>query len=250
MGTRNILVIGHSHVGAIRSAAIRRREANPDQPRTRTIYLGDPIFGREMQGGDFSPAIRDAVRDQIERHRPIVASAIGGNVHAAMTLIPHRRFDFVLSADDALPIDREAELRSESDVRSELTRLLERDLLQLRLLRDLAGPFWHLEPPPPVRDSEWVKTHAEEFFTSQPAFAELGVAPAGVRYRTWRLQCRIVREACAQLGCGYVSVPSSMCGEVGLLRPSQARDATHAGPNFGEEMIRALEICAAERSTE
>jgi hypothetical protein len=248
MGDRNILVVGHSHIGAIRSAAIIRREADPGRPRARTIYLPDPMFGGEMaEGGkQFSPGVRAAILDQIERHNPIVASAIGGNAHSALALVPYRPFDFILSGEDALPIDHSVELRSEADVRAELTSIMARQLLQMRLLADLSGPFFHLESPPPVRSSAWVRDHAERFFTDQPAFAELGVAPAGVRYRTWRLACRIVREECERLGCHYVPVPKIMCGEAGLLRPSQARDATHAGPHFGEEMLRELERAATE----
>jgi hypothetical protein len=240
------LVVGHSHVGAIRQAAIARREADPDRPRTRTIYLPDPAFGGEMEGGHFSPGIVRAIKDQLERHAPIVASAIGGNTHAALTLIPYRRIDFHLSGDDALPLDPEAELLSEDQMRGQLTEALQRELLQLRLLRDIAGPFWHLESPPPVRRKDWVQAKAEAYFTEKPEFHTLGVAEAGIRYRSWRLAYRIVREQVEKLGCYYVPVPNELCGEAGLLRPSMGHDATHGNQVFGEAMIRALERAVAE----
>lgn len=246
IGTRSILVIGHSHVGAIRQASIARREADPDRPRTRTICLLDPAFGGEMEGNQFSPGIATAIRDQLERHSPVVASAIGGNAHAALTLIPYRRIDFPLSGDDALPLDPEAELLSEAQMRQDLTEALQRDLLQLRLLREIAGPFWHLESPPPVRRKDWVQARAEAFFTEKPEFHTLGVAEAGVRYRAWRLACRIVQEELEKLGCRYVPVPKELCGEAGLLRPSMGRDATHGNQVFGEAMICALEEAVAQ----
>jgi hypothetical protein len=41
---RNILVVGHSHIRALRVAGIIRREADRVRPRTRTIHLLDPAF--------------------------------------------------------------------------------------------------------------------------------------------------------------------------------------------------------------
>ena len=241
----NILVIGHSHIEAIRRAAILRREADPDRPRTRTIYLLDPAFGGEMEGNAFSPGIRTAIRDQIDRHAPLVASAIGGNIHAALTMIPHERIDFVLSGDDALPIDEAALLLTEAEMAARLTTALQPDLLRLRLLRGLAGPFWHLESPPPVRNADWIRDKAERYWTEQPEFHTLGIAGAGIRYRAWRLANRIIRAELDRLGCAYVPTPAHVCGTTGLLRPSHGRDATHGNHHFGEAMIQALEQAAA-----
>lgn len=241
---RSNLVIGHSHVGAIRAAARIRREADPDRPRTRTIYLFDSAFGEEMDGDDFSDGVKTAIRSHIERHEPVIASAIGGNAHAAMTMIPRRRIDFVLAGDDAVPLDPEAELISEAEMRALLTHAMTFDLTRLRLLRALVGPFWHLESPPPVRRKDWIVEHAEAFFVDQPDFHRLGVAEPGIRYRAWRLAGRILREELDRLGCFYVPVPSRVCGEAGLLRPSHARDATHGTHNFGEAMLQELEARA------
>jgi len=222
-----------------------RRQADPDRPRTRTIYLFDEVFGGEMQGDDFSPGVKSAILDQIHRHEPIVASAIGGNAHAAMTVIPYRRIDFVLSGDEALPLDDEAEILTEEEMRQDLENALQPDLNRFRLLHRLIGPFWHLESPPPVRRCDWVKEHAESFFTDKPEFHTLGVAQPGVRYRAWRLANRIITAELSRLGCGYVPVPKDICGEAGLLRPSYGRDATHGNHHFGEAMIQALEVIAA-----
>lgn len=241
---RSNLVIGHSHIGAIRSAATIRREADPERPRTRTIYLLDEALGGEMEGDDFSAGVKAAIRAHIDRHDPVIASAIGGNAHAALTMIPRRRIDFILSDDDALPIDPDAELLSEAEMRAQLTDVLTFDLTRLRLLRALVGPFWHLESPPPVRRKDWIVEHAEPFFLDQPDFHTLGVAEPGIRYRAWRLANRILREELDRLGCGYVPVPARVCGEAGLLRPSHARDATHGTHNFGEAMLQELEARA------
>ena len=247
-GERNILVVGHSHVHALRLAAAIRRQSDPERPRTRTIHLLDPTMAPEMDGDDFSPALKSAITDQIARHDPIITSAIGGNAHAAFSMIPHERIDFEIDGGEILPLDPKAKILSEADIRKALSDHLELEFSRLRLFRSLAGPFWHLESPPPVRSTEWILQHAEEYFSRQPEFRSLGIAPAGVRYRTWLLASRMAREECERLGCAYVAVPGHLRGEAGLLRPSQARDATHGNASFGEAMLRELERVAGGRT--
>jgi len=241
---RNILIVGHSHVHAMRLAAITRREADPDRPRTRTIHLLDPAFAPELDGDRFGPALSAAIREQIERHDPIVASAIGGNAHAAFAMIPRERIDFAIDGGHALPLDEDAEIVSEAEMRERLTPWLELEMHRMRLFRELVGPFWQIESPPPVRSAEWIAAHAEAYFTDQPDYHRLGIAPAGFRYRCWLLAGRMIRELCDEMGCSYVEVPRELRGEAGLLRPSLARDATHAREPFGEAMLRALEAAA------
>lgn len=242
--SRNILIVGHSHINALRQAAIVRREADPDRPRTRTIHLLDPDLQPEMDGDDFSAGMKATILDQIERHDPVIASAIGGNGHAAHALIAYERFDFELEGGDSLPIDEGATIRSEAEVREALARVMTLELSRLRLYRDLVGPFWHIESPPPVRSAEWIVEHAEPYFLDQPEFRSHGIAAPGVRYRCWLLASRMVREMCDEMGCRYLPVPAHLRGEAGLLRPSQARDATHGNAQFGEAMLQALEAAA------
>lgn len=244
---RNILIVGHSHIHALRHAAIRRREADPLRARTRTIHLLDPAFAPEMEGEGFGPTLKAAILDQVARHDPIIASAIGGNAHAAFSMIPRERFDFVIDGGETLPLDEGAEIRTEAEMRERLAPWLELEIHRLRLLRALTGPFWHLESPPPVRSTEWIMAHAEPYFTEQADYHSLGIAAAGVRYRCWLLASRMIRELCDELGCGYVEVPRHLRGEAGLLRPSLASDATHAREPFGEAMLQALEAAASEK---
>lgn len=253
---RSLLVVGHSHVMALRTAAIERRERDPDRPRTRTIHMLDPAFGQELATrrveDGFSDLLAAAIRDQINRHDPLVASAIGGAAHATIGLLqPGLRLDFVLSdgadvADDVerLPIDRDAELITEGEARDRLLEAMQDELGRLRCLRALVGPFHHLQPPPPVRSEAWVFDRAECFFRDQPRFSLAAIAPAGVRYRLWLLASRILAAECARLDCGFVVVPRRLRGAAGLLRPSHGRDATHGNTHFGEAILQELDRLA------
>lgn len=243
--SRAILVIGQSHVAAIRSAAKARREADPDRLRTRVIHTMEPQYAPEMAGDGeaavFTPALEAAIRDQIARHAPLIASASGGNVHNGFALIRHPRpYDFRLSGEDGPPLDPDAEPLTEAMMRGALEANLVRDRLRLREIRRIAGDVVQLESPPPVADDRWIAERAEAWFQDR-GLTELGIAPAGLRYRIWRLHSRIVADYCAEIGLRFLPVPAELRDGQGFLRVEYAGDATHGNAAYGEAVIRALE---------
>lgn len=240
--SRALLVIGQSHVAAFRDAARTRRERDPAAPRTRVIHTGEPHYAPELVGGDaLAPPLADAIRDQIARHDPLVISVTGGNVHNVLGLIRHRRpFDFRLSHEPSPPLDDTAELLVEGLVSATLARMMAQDLTRLRALRALVGPFVHVESPPPLRDDRFIAAAADQFFRDAD-IARLGVSPAGLRYRLWRLASRLFRAEVAALGCRFVAVPDAAKDEAGFLRPDLAADATHGNGRYGDILIDALQ---------
>lgn len=243
--SRAILVIGQSHVAAVRAAAKARREADPDRPRTRVIHTIEPHYAPEIEGeGDdarFTPALVDTIREQIDRHAPLVASASGGNVHNGFALIRHPRpYDFLLSEEEGPPLDPEAEPVTEALVRAALEAGMGRDRIRLREIRRLGGEVVQLESPPPLADGAAIAEQADAYFRDR-GIAELGVAPAGLRYKIWRLHSRIVAGYCAGLGLRFLPVPPETRDAQGFLRPEFAGDATHGNQAYGEAVIRALE---------
>ena len=244
--SRAILVIGQSHVAAIRSAAKTRREADPYRPRTRVIHTLEERYAPEMVGaGDdtrFSPALEEAIRDQIARHDPIRASASGGNVHNGFALIRHPRpFDFLLSIEAGPPLDAAAEPITEAMMRAALESALDRDRARLREIARIMGPgVIQVESPPPLADDAQIAALADSYFRDRGISAQ-GVAPAPLRFKMWRLHARIVAGYCADLGFRYLPVPTEVRDGEGFLRPELAGDATHGNEAFGEAIIRALE---------
>ena len=243
--SRAILVIGQSHVAAIRSAARERREADPDRLRTRVIHTLEPQYAPELIGegedASFTPALVETIRDQIARHDPLRASASGGNVHNAFGLIRHPRpYDFLLSDEEGPPLDPEAEPVTEVLVRAALEEGLARDRIRLREIRRVAGDFIQLESPPPVADGGYVAERADAYFKDR-AIADLGVASPGLRYKIWRLHSHIVAGYCAGVGVRFLPVPGETRDDQGFLRPDYAGDATHGNQAYGEAVIRALE---------
>jgi hypothetical protein len=238
---KSILVIGQSHIAAVRAAARTRREAEPDRLRTRVIHTMEPQYAPEMDGEGFTPALEDAIRDQIARNAPLVASASGGNVHNRFALIRHPRpYDFLLSGEDGPPLDPRAEPLPEAQVRAALEAGLGRDRLRLSEIRRIGGDVIQLESPPPVADGGWIAAQADAYFKDR-GITDLGVAPAGLRYKIWRLHSRIVAEMCAELGIAFLPVPREALDAQGFLRLDHAGDATHGNEAYGEAVIRQLE---------
>ena len=242
--SRALLVVGQSHVAAFRDAARRQREIDPERPRARVIHTREPQFAPELIDGAaapaFAPPLADAIRDQIARHDPIVVSVNGGNVHAVLALIRHTcPFDFRLSGEPSPPLDRDAELLVESLVAATLAQEMARDLARFSALVALAGPVAQLESPPPIRDDGFIAAAADTYFVDR-GIASRGVAPAGLRYRMWRLASRLFRTHAAALGCPFLPVPAAVKDEDGFLHPDYAGDATHGNARYGEAWIEEL----------
>lgn len=243
--SRALLVIGQSHVAAFRDAAKLRRERDPAAPRTRIIHTGEPHYAPELveeaERPTLAPPLADAIRDQIARHDPLLVSVTGGNVHNVLGLIRHRRpFDFRLSREPSPPLDPGAELLVEGTVSATLARMMARDVARLRALHALVGPFVHVESPPPVYDDRFIAAAADRFFRDT-GVAELGVSPAGLRYRLSRLASRLLRAEVERLGCRFLAVPDEVKDEHGFLSVDLAADATHGNARYGEILIEALQ---------
>lgn len=240
--TGAILVVGQSHVAAIRAAARTRREHDPDRPRTRVIHTLEARYVPELADDQsrFAEPLASDIRDQIGRHDPLVVSCIGGNIHNVLALIRHPRpFDFFLSGEVGA-LDPNAEPLAEALVRAALIARMGRDLLRLRLLAEMARPFVHLESPPPLADATAIARQADAFFRDRGIMAA-DVAPAGLRHRIWRLHSRIVAETCDEIGVRFLPVPAAAMDEAGFFRPEYAGDATHGNEAYGELLIRMLE---------
>lgn len=248
-----ILVVGQSHVAAIRAAADARRARDPAAPRTRILHTLQERFAPEIvgegEGAHLAPALADEIAGRIARRRPLVVSAIGGNVHNALALVRHLRpFDFHLSGEtppsgspppDPLS-DPPVQPIPEALIVAALDQALARDRLRLALLSDIAGPLVHLESPPPIADDDWIAAQADAWFVAR-GMAVQGVAPAPLRYRMWRLTNRLMAETVASLGGRVQPAPAAALDAAGYLRLDFAGDSTHGNARYGEAVIAALE---------
>jgi len=200
-----------------------------------------PELAPELDGhGRFGAALAAAIMDQVERHRPEIVSVNGGNAHNALALMRHERpLDFRLSGEPSPPLDPTAECLVEAQVEATLAHHLAPDFTRMRALHALVGSFVHLESPPPLQDDQIILAAADAFFRDG-GIAVRGVAPAGLRYRMWRLASRLFRAQAAALGCRFLPVPTAALDAHGFLRPELAADATHGNADYGTLWLEAL----------
>jgi hypothetical protein len=236
------LFVGQSHVAAIRAAHQVRRASVAKFKRTRGIHTLEDRYIPEIEDDRFGRALRAELEQEIALYRPRVASMMGGNAHNALALVRHPRgYDFRLPDEhQGPPIEDGAEPLPFALARAALAQHLATDFLRLRLLRDVVGPFVHVESPPPLRDDALIRARADGFF-KDAAIDTLGVAPAGLRWRMWRLNSRLFREAVEALGCRFLPVPAAVQDADGFLRPELAADATHGNADYGQILITAVE---------
>jgi hypothetical protein len=235
-----ILAVGQSHIGAIQRAAKTHREIWPDELRTRVIHtLAEPYAS---EGVEFGPLARAAIEAQIARHQPRLVSVLGGNAHNMIALMRHPRpYDFLLSGEaEGPPMDADAELVPEALVRAAMEARLETDFWRLQMLHDIAGPFIHVESPPPIIGDAFIRDRAEVYFRDTQD-REIVPGSPGLRWRMWRLTSRILKERVEALGGRFMPVPREVLDADGFLRLDFAADPTHGNEAYGERLIRAIE---------
>lgn len=249
-------IIGGSHLEALQEAC-RVQEGGGIQgipPVFLEIRAPQfrPSFSRLDRNGKATMVLNPTLRDAMEalvRRSPLIFSSLGGNYYNALGLITHpRRFDFVLSEQTDLPLIPGHEIIPEVFVREALLPHLENVTFRLlRILRGMtAGKIFHLESPPPIPSEDHIRRFPGVF---AHRVEELGVSPALLRYKLWRLQSRLFAEACEAADVQFVPVPPATQDADGfLVEAAWHRDPTHGNAWYGAQVMQQIsEIVEPQR---
>jgi hypothetical protein len=233
-----ILVVGHSHLHALR-LALRRRPAGPAE-----IELLRPLSDKgEGTVGDL-PLEEIEARAAALGPTDLLALCLRGNQYNTIGLMQHpRAFDLALEGHSL----GEAELIPVAAMRDFFASTLEAGYGQLyaRLARAGGAPVACLEVPAPKEDAEHIRRGAETFFRDR-GIGEIGVTPAPVRLKLWTLQQEALAALCGRLGIAYLPSAAGTRDAAGFLRREfYAADATHANGAYGELVLRQIEAQAA-----
>ncbi len=231
-------MLGHSHIGAVGGAY------GAAHPGVEMQFAGlhHPQYEPLVQNGILNPVLAAHMR---QAGADLYVALIGGNEHAAMSLINHpQRFDVVLPGAPDLPIQPGARLLPTGMVLALLEQWIAPHVEALAACRAaVTGRLVHIEPPPPVPSEAHIRQYPDSFAA---AVAEHGVAPALVRYKFWRLHSRLWRAACARLGVEYMTVPAQMCDADGMLiEAAWNPEPTHGNLLYGGAVIAKLLSTAA-----
>ncbi|MDE2363472.1 MAG: hypothetical protein KGM42_12405 [Hyphomicrobiales bacterium] len=244
--------LGHSHVVALARGAyaLQARGAQfagePFSSKFHYLYDApyEPPFLETEEGRRLNPSIADALSDG----DPLfVLTSVGGNEHNVVSIAQRGpRFDFILGEQPELPLDARSEIIPEAAIRETLRDWMEPKVEVLRAISaTTARLVVQIEPPPPL-PREQVLAYPKEFFRT--VFDQRRMSSDTLRYKMWRVQTALLREACESIGAHYVDTPADMMDDDGMLMLSFCgKDATHANEAYGEAMIeRALQLVARQ----
>jgi hypothetical protein len=229
---RNIVCIGHSHLGCVQRAAAAQGAALtalnfwnlPD------AFVGEPGSRR------LDPAIAALLRGAI-------FSFVGGASHNVVGLVAHPEpFDFVLPAKPDLPLDDGARILPAAAVREAIRADLQAyyDIIDMIRL-EAKGPVFHMQSPPPFGDSAaMVETIYWPNFPGRPH----KVAPKYLRYKLWRLHSQMVREFCEARRIGFIAHPPEVTDAEGFLAKEYFHDSVHANAAYGALVIGQMRRAA------
>ena len=236
-----IVVIGHSHITALARAyrmpghAVARAQTQMD-----FLMLNEPQFLPVLEAEALNPAIQVRVRaESFDLH----VSLLGGNDHSIMGMVNHPQpFDFVLPQVPELAVDEACDILPAGLLQEELARRIAPHLKILKIYRDLvSGRLVHVESPPPIPSVHIVaypRSLCEQI-------TQLGVAPALLRYKLWRLHSGLYAQACSTLGVDFCPVPTEMQDADGMMiEAAWNHDPTHGNAIYGAAVIEKLSSLA------
>ena len=230
---KKILIVGHSHLNALKSA-----------PSADDTFHFVPF--RESVKGGYEDEDAVEFEQYLRGDFAAVVFLLRGNVPVELGLVQHpvAPFDFCLREAPHWPLDPGACALPDGLMATMLRRHLAPELAQLESLAAVfsAIPCYRVEPPPPLPTA-----YVEQFpagFSDKVACH--GVAPVALRKKLWRLNGRLVRAHCEQLGVGFLPVPSASIDANGCLAPRYWRqDPAHANHLYGDlvlDQVRALKL--------
>ena len=243
------LILGHSHLAALQLAHARKLVAEPaDGTHLEPQFLQ---LGRTRAPGPApDPAILPpAALAALETFQgTAIVSCVAGNDHAVFGLLNHPQpFDFILPAAPHRPLDETAEILPAGLVRAALSRRMTVTAELLSALRGaVPGLLFHLESPPPVASAAHILKHPGVFAGK---IERLGVAPASLRHKLWRLHSAIVADLCRGLGITFLKVPADTQDANGMLvEDCWNPDPTHGNAMYGARVLRDLLAVLKEAS--
>lgn len=228
------LIVGQSHTGALISARKQLGSAAYHDLEILNVNTRDrsiPVVKKIALGGYLPEAGKFT----------LVASMMGGNFYNTFGLIDNSvPFDFMAPGDSADSVASNRHL-----ITYELLHCYFRDAMRRGFLKSILAlknfynvSFIHIISPPPIRDNQHIIDNPGGYFSDK---VHLGVAPASLRKKLYRLHTRVLVEFCHEHGIPTLPPPPDAVTEDGFLaRPFWENDPTHANAAYGRLVLEQL----------
>jgi hypothetical protein len=224
--THSILLVGNSHVHAVRRAAKESDTAQfhaYDLDREKRVGgTRDPVFvlGRHLANGKYGQV-------------GLLAMAIRGNFHGQIGLFNHPSPYFIAGLPpkgQSIPVDMlqkffEGHLQRNLDIAQDITKTI---IAERRVL---------LAAPPPIVDDE----HLTRTIGGLAEKLPLGFASPELRLKLYDLQCAIQREHANALNATFLPAPPDASDSNGFMRPDYfGTDSAHGNVAYGQLVLDQL----------
>ena len=232
-----IAVFGDSHsVALLRAQQYSKRTHQYEHIRVSRLRKekdGKPVGDTSL--ADFCREIREF------DSRDLVFSAVGGNQYAMVSTVrPAVDYDFLETPADEISDGAQlVPFRAlagfiESGIRETIGPVLR------EIRSSTEARVFHLVPPPPKQDNEFVAAHSEGYFARE-GLQDFGPTRPDLRLKCWKVQLSCLKSLCAELAIGLVTPPEKCVTPEGYLEPTcYAKDVTHANRRYGEAVLRQI----------
>jgi hypothetical protein len=182
-----------------------------------------------------------------------VFSAVGGNQYAIVSTVrPPVDYDILCSPTDQVAGEnlqlvpfRALHGFIESGVQETVGPVLR------TLRKSTKAQVYHLIPPPPKEDNDFIVAHAEGYFADE-GLRNFGATRPELRLKCWKVQLRSLTALCQELDIITVMPPAKALTSGGFLAPEfYANDVTHANRRYGEAVFKQiLDLAGTQRGQE
>lgn len=229
---KKILCIGHSHMNAVMTFGA----SHADVDFMSCLEVVDGVVkDRDVRGfADVDAGSYQAVFLFIRGSRHIMLGMVNR---------PDGPFDFYLPEQPDLPRIPEARLYPHGLLKQILARHMRHDLAEIKALHAIFRqvPVYVVESPAPS-PQDHVARHPAGFAEQ---IAQLGISPASLRYKFWRMHSAVLRDLCDRLGMRWLPAPPESVDEAGMLRLALCRDdPTHGNSAYGKLVLQQLRALA------
>lgn len=235
----NIFIFGNSHVRTLKSALSNKiYSKNTEEIYFDADYIAPADSNGIQEGRSFSESIKDAER--LSEQDILVVSTAGTEHNIIGLLQSDKPFNFDFTDKETIPY------RVILDHMMEAAR---RNRAVLAYRNATKARFYHLPPPPPKGDNEYIYKNMVQY--RGIPLAKAIINPPPVRLRLWEIEMDALRRVCAEWGAEFLPVPAESRTNDGFLKPEYyGPDGTHTNAAYGALVLEQLATLATTDSKE
>lgn len=242
--TPKLLAFGHSHLGSVQRAFMRRKRRGETDIEARFARLNLPAFQPNFETKLFrrvvSPALEKRIHHMVKNEAPTaILAALMGNEAASISMLRHPEpYDFAWAPHQLDP-EPGTRVIPFDVMKATVRNLADKNILLLWKVLDKAArennvPLYLQLPPPPIADEDHIRRYPGSF---RARIDQYGLSPALFRLKIWLLYCEVVREALANSTTIVLDAPLEGQDEGYLAASYWSEDPTHGNADYGDLVL-------------